>query len=161
MSNTLLNEKSKLRTCLWFDNQGEEAAQFYVSLLPDSHIERVYRPNPNAPALVVEFTLAGAPYMVLNGVPHFKLTPAVSISVLTKDQEETDQLWAALIADGGSPSQCGWLTDKYGLSWQIIPEALPRLLSSDDKVAEQRAHNAMMKMAKIDIAALESAFNGE
>ena len=73
--------------------------------------------SADAPTLVVEFTLAGAPYMVLNGGPHFKLTPAVSISVLTKDQEETDQLWAALIADGGSPSQCGWLTDKYGLSW--------------------------------------------
>ena len=156
-----MNERPKLRTCLWFDNQGEEAAQFYVSLLPDSYIEKVYRPDPDAPALIVEFTLAGAPYMVLNGGPYYKLNPAASISVLTKDQEETDQLWAALIADGGSPSQCGWLIDKFGLSWQIIPEALPRLVGSDDKVAAQRAHNAMMKMGKIEIAALESAFNGE
>ena len=156
-----MNERPKLRTCLWFDNKGEEAAQFYVSLLPDSHIEKVYRPDPDAPALVVEFTLAGAPYMVLNGGPYYKLNPAASISVLTKDQEETDQLWEALTADGGSPSQCGWLTDKFGLSWQIIPEALPRLVGSDDKAAAQRAHNAMMKMGKIDIAALESAFNGE
>ena len=156
-----MNERPKLRTCLWFDNQGKEAAQFYVSLLPDSHIEKVYKPDPYAPALVVEFTLAGAPYMVLNGGPHYKLNPAASISVLTKDQEETDQLWSALIADGGSPSQCGWLIDKFGLSWQIIPEALPRLVDSDDKAAAQRAHNAMMKMGKIDIAALESAFNGE
>ena len=156
-----MNERPKLRTCLWFDNQGEEAAQFYVSLLPDSHIEKVYKPDPDAPALVVEFTLAGAPYMVLNGGPYYKLNPAASISVLTKDQEETDQLWSALIADGGSPSQCGWLIDKFGLSWQIIPEALPRLVGSDDKAAAQRAHNAMMKMGKIDIAALESAFNGE
>ena len=156
-----MNERPKLRTCLWFDNQGEEAAQFYVSLLPDSHIEKVYKPDPDAPALVVEFTLAGAPYMVLNGGPHYKLNPAASISVLTKDQVETDQLWEALTADGGSPSQCGWLIDKFGLSWQIIPEALPRLLGSDDKPAAQRAHNAMMKMGKIDIAALESAFNGE
>ena len=156
-----MNERPKLRTCLWFDNQGEEAAQFYVSLLPDSHIEKVYKPDPDAPALVVEFTLAGAPYMVLNGGPYYKLNPAASISVLTKDQEETDQLWAALIADGGNPSQCGWLIDKFGLSWQIIPEALPRLVGSDDKAAAQRAHNAMMNMGKIDIAALESAFNGE
>ncbi|MDE0298997.1 MAG: VOC family protein [Candidatus Poribacteria bacterium] len=156
-----MNERPKLRTCLWFDNQGEEAAQFYVTLLPDSHIEKVYKPDPDAPALVVEFTLAGAPYMVLNGGPYYKLNPAASISVLTKDQEETDQLWSALIADGGSPSQCGWLIDKFGLSWQIIPEALPRLVGSDDKAAAQRAHNAMMKMGKIDIAALESAFNGE
>ena len=156
-----MNERPKLRTCLWFDNQGEEAAQFYVSLLPDSHIEKVYKPDPDAPALVVEFTLAGAPYMVLNGGPYYKLNPAASISVLTKDQEETDQLWSALIADGGSPSQCGWLIDKFGLSWQIIPEALPRLMGSDDRAAAQRAHNAMMKMGKIDIAALESAFNGE
>ena len=156
-----MNERPKLRTCFWFDNQGEEAAQFYVSLLPDSYIEKVYRPDPDAPALIVEFTLAGAPYMVLNGGPYYKLNPAASISVLTKDQEETDQLWAALIADGGSPSQCGWLIDKFGLSWQIIPEALPRLVGSDDKVAAQRAHNAMMKMGKIEIAALEFAFNGE
>ena len=156
-----MNERPKLRTCLWFDNQGEEAAQFYVSLLPDSHIEKVYKPDPDAPALVVEFTLAGAPYMVLNGGPYYKLNPAASISVLTKDQEETDQLWSALIADGGNPSQCGWLIDKFGLSWQIIPEALPRLVGSDDKAAAQRAHNAMMNMGKIDIAALESAFNGE
>ena len=156
-----MDERPKLRTCLWFDNQGEEAAQFYVSLLPDSHIEKVYKPDPDAPALVVEFTLAGAPYMVLNGGPYYKLNPAASISVLTKDQEETDQLWSALIADGGSPSQCGWLIDKFGLSWQIIPEALPRLMGSDDRAAAQRAHNAMMKMGKIDIAALESAFNGE
>lgn len=156
-----MDERPKLRTCLWFDNQGEEAAQFYVSLLPDSHIEKVYKPDPDAPALVVEFTLAGAPYMVLNGGPYYKLNPAVSISVLTKDQVETDQLWEALTADGGSPSQCGWLIDKFGLSWQIIPEALPRLVGSDDKAAAQRAHNAMMKMRKIDIAALEFAFNGE
>ena len=156
-----MNERPKLRTCLWFDNQGEEAAQFYVSLLPDSYIEKVYQPDPDAPALVVEFTLAGVPYIALNGGPHYKLTPAASISVLTNDQEETDQLWAALIADGGHPGQCAWLTDKYGLSWQIVPEALPRLLSSDDKAAAQRAHNAMMQMTKIDIAALESAFNGK
>ena len=156
-----MNHKTKLRTCLWFDNEGEEAADFYVSLLPDSRIEKVYRPDPDGAALVVEFTLAGAPYMVLNGGPHYKLNPAVSISVLTKDQEETDELWAALTADGGSPSQCGWLIDKYGLSWQIVPEALPRFLSSDDKAAAQRAHNAMMKMGKIDIAALESAFDGK
>ena len=156
-----MNENSKIRTCIWFDDQAEEAARFYVSLLPDSRIEKVYRPFPDGSVFAVEFTLAGAPYRVHNGGPLFRFIQAVSISVLTKDQEETDQLWEALIADGGSPSLCGWLTDKYGLSWQIIPEALPRLLSSDDKVAAQRAQRAMMKMRKIEIAVLESASNGE
>jgi predicted 3-demethylubiquinone-9 3-methyltransferase (glyoxalase superfamily)/uncharacterized protein YbaA (DUF1428 family) len=152
-------QKPKTRTCLWFDGQGEEAANFYVSLLPGSFIETVSRPNPDRPALVVEFTLAGAPYMTLNGGPQYQHSPAASISVLTKDQEETDRLWSALIADGGSEGQCAWLKDRYGVSWQIVPEALPRMIASDDKPAAQRAMAAMLKMSKIDIAALEAAFN--
>ena len=97
---------SKVRTCLWFDGQGEEAARFYVSLLPDSRIENVVRPDPEGPALVVEFSLAGTPYMALNGGPLYSHTPAASISVLTEDQDETDRLWAALTAEGGCEGRC-------------------------------------------------------
>lgn len=150
---------AKVRTCLWFDDQGEEAATFYVSLLPESGIDNVVRPDPDGPPLVVEFTLAGTPYMVLNGGPHVTLNEAASISVLTRDQPETDRLWTALLADGGSESRCGWLKDRYGLSWQIVPETLPKLLSSPDKEAAGRAKAAMMTMQKIDIAALEAAYH--
>ena len=155
-----MSDKPKVRTCLWFDGQGEEAAEFYVSLLADSCIETVSRPDPNGPALVVEFTLAGAPYMTLNGGPMFKHTPAASISVLTKDQAETDELWSRRVEGGGEESTCGWLVDRFGVSWQIVPEALPCMMGADDKAAAGRAHDAMMSMRKIDIAALEAAFNG-
>lgn len=151
---------SKVRTCLWFDGQGEEAAEFYVSLLPDSEIESVYRPDPEAPAMVVEFTLAGSPYMTLNGGPQYSHTPAASISVLTRDQEETDRLWAALAGNGGTESMCGWVIDRFGVSWQIVPERMIELFYADDRNAAGRAQAAMMQMQKIDIAALEAAFNG-
>jgi predicted 3-demethylubiquinone-9 3-methyltransferase (glyoxalase superfamily) len=152
--------RAKVRTCLWFDGNGHEAAAFYVSLLPDSYIENTVHPKPDEPPLVVEFTLAGAPMMVLNGGPQFPHSEAASISVLTKDQEETDRLWSALTAHGGTESMCAWLKDKYGVSWQIVPEALPRLLASDDRAAAGRAMAAMMQMQKIDIAALQAAFDG-
>lgn len=154
-----MTDVPKVRTCLWFDGQGEEAARFYVSLLPDSHIESVMYPEPGKPALVTEFRLAGAPYMTLNGGPYYKLTPAASISVLTADQAETDRLWQALLDGGGEESMCGWLVDRYGVSWQIIPEVLPKMLSADDKAAAGRAQEVMMTMKKLDIAALEAAFN--
>ena len=154
-----MTEKPKVRTCLWFDTEGEDAANHYVSLLPDSHIETVSRPDPDGPALVVEFTLAGTPYMTLNGGPMFKPTPAASISVLTKDQAETDALWARLLEGGGAESMCGWITDRFGVSWQIVPEALPAMMAADDKAAATRARDAMMQMKKIDIAALQAAFN--
>lgn len=150
---------AKVRTCLWFDGNGEEAADFYVSLLPESRIESVFRPDPSAPALVVEFGLAGTPYMILNGGPHFSHTPAASISVLTGDQDETDRLWSVLTANGGTESQCGWLVDRFGVSWQIVPERLVALINAEDRAAAARAQAAMMEMRKIDIAALEAAFN--
>lgn len=150
---------AKLRTCLWFDSQGEEAAKFHVSLLPDSYIENAVRPDPDGTPLVVEFRLAGAPYMILNGGPAFTFNEAVSLSVLTEDQAETDRLWDALLADGGSEGMCGWLKDRYGMSWQIVPKALPRMLSVPDKEAAGRAQEAMMTMRKIDIAKLEAAFH--
>ena len=124
-----MTSNPRVRTCLWFDGQGEEAARFYVSLLPGSAIEGVQRPAPDGPALIVEFSLAGAPYMILNGGPQYTHTPAASISVSTADQETTDRLWAALTADGGRESRCGWLVDRFGVSWQIVPRAVGRLLS--------------------------------
>ncbi|NNE24793.1 MAG: VOC family protein [Rhizobiales bacterium] len=148
---------AKVRICLWFNGDGHEAAEFYVSLLPDSFIENVVHPNPEEPPLVVEFMLAGAPMMVLNGGPLFTPTEAASISVLTQDQEETDRLWSALTANGGSQSMCGWLKDKYGVSWQIVPEVLPRMLASDDRELARRTMAAMMQ--KIDIAALQVAID--
>ncbi|MBK8457957.1 MAG: VOC family protein [Phyllobacteriaceae bacterium] len=150
----------KVRTCLWMNNQGEEAANFYVALIPDSRIETVGRypegsehGTPGS-AMVVDFTLAGTPYQILNGGPMFPLSEAVSISVRTKDQAETDRLWAALIADGGAESQCGWLKDRFGLSWQIVPEPAIALLSGPKA---SKVWPALMRMRKIDIAALEKA----
>jgi predicted 3-demethylubiquinone-9 3-methyltransferase (glyoxalase superfamily) len=152
--------RSKVRTCLWFAKGGRDAAKSYVSLLPDSEIDAVYDHGQPDDPMVVEFTLAGAPMMILTGGPQFEHSPAASISVLTKDQAETDRLWSALLADGGKESRCGWLTDRYGVSWQIVPEALPRLLGDPDRDAASRAQAAMMQMKKIDIAALEAAADG-
>ena len=151
---------SKVRTCLWFDGRGEEAAEFYTTLLPDSHIESRSYPEPGNAALVVEFTLAGTPYMVLNGGPMFEHSPAASISVLADDQAEIDRLWDALTKDGGKESMCGWVVDRFGVSWQVVPSVLPSMMESDDKAAAGRARAAMMKMRKFNIAALEAAFRG-
>lgn len=154
----MLND-AKVRTCLWFDQNGEEAARFYVSLLPDSAIESVFRPDPAKPPLVVTFRLAGIPYMILNGGPHHKLSPAASIIVQTDDQAETDRLWDALV-EGGKPVACSWLEDRFGVSWQISPRRLFALLQDPDKGRAGRAMQAMMQMVKIDIAALEAAADG-
>ncbi|MFN7055931.1 VOC family protein [Hyphomonas sp.] len=153
--------EKKVRTCFWFQSGGLRAAEYYVSLLPDSRIDGVMEHGNAADPMVVEFTLAGAPMMILTAGLHYKLTPAASISVLTKDQEETDRLWAALLDAGGQESMCGWLEDRYGLSWQIVPEALPRLMNSGDGPAAMRVRDAMMQMRKIDIAAIEAAYRGE
>ncbi len=150
---------SKVRTCWWFKEDGHKAAAHYVSLLPDSFLEGSV-PTSAEPPLVVEFTLAGAPMMILNGGPHYAQTPAASISVLTEDQAETDKLWGELTASGGQESQCGWLIDRWGVSWQIVPRKMPELLGSPDRAAAGRVQAAMMIMTKIDIAALEKAFAG-
>lgn len=152
---------AKVRTCLAFKDQAEEAARFYVSLLPGSAVEAVFRPDPAGPALMAVFTLAGTPYQALNMGDHVALNEAVSISVTTKDQEETDRLWDALLANGGVENRCGWLKDRFGLSWQIVPEALPRLLTDSDRAAAGRAMQAMLGMVKLDVAALEKAFRGD
>lgn len=151
--------QKKVRTCLWFEGKGREAAEFYVSLLPDSFIDEKFAAYEDEP-LVVEFTLAGAPMMTLNGGPMFKHTGAASISVLTEDQAETDKLWEAL-TDGGEESMCGWLKDRYGISWQITPERMVELINHEDQTAASRAREAMFEMKKINIAALEAAFLGE
>ena len=151
--------KAKVRTCLLIRGQAEEAARFYVSLIPGSVFEGAFRPLPDMPVLMAEFTLAGTPYQVLGDGPPAAFTEATSISVITKDQAETDRLWTAL-TEGGAESYCGWLKDRYGLSWQIVPEALPRLFSDPDRAAAGRAMQAMFTMRKIDIAALEGAFKG-
>lgn len=147
---------AKLRPCFWFGKDAREAAEFYVSLLPDSRIERVLQTHDGDPP-VIELTLAGTPVMMFEAPPMCQPNEAASIAVLTEDQGETDALWAALTADGGAESMCGWLKDRYGVSWQITPKRLVELLNHDDAETASRARAAMMRMNKIDIAALERA----
>ncbi|MEO1520770.1 MAG: VOC family protein [Cyanobacteria bacterium J06633_2] len=155
----------KVVPCLWFDGDAEAAAQFYVSLLPDSRIDRVLKSpadTPSGPAgtvLTVEFTLAGTKYMGLNGGPQYSFTEAVSFQIYCDDQSEVDRLWIAL-ADGGSEVACGWLKDRWGLSWQIIPTRLIELLNDPDTERSRRVQEAMMKIVKIDISKIERAANG-
>ena len=157
----------KIRPCLWYDHDGEEAANFYVTLFPDSRVDNVQRSPADNPSmkeggvLVVEFTIAGQDYIALNGGPHFKFNEAISLQVLTEDQEETDRLWEALTANGGEESQCGWLKDRWGLSWQITPKRLIELMGDPDRDRARRAMEKMLTMRKIDIAAVERAAEGE
>ncbi len=156
----------RITLCLWFDGQAEEAALFYVSLLPDSRIDDISRAPADYPAgeagkvLLVAFTLAGQKFQALNGGPQFKFNEAISMSVNCADQAEVDRLWNALTEKGGSPVQCGWLKDRFGLSWQIVPDALPRLMRQGDAAQGARVFKAMMGMVKLDVAALERAFAG-
>jgi predicted 3-demethylubiquinone-9 3-methyltransferase (glyoxalase superfamily) len=156
---------SRISPCLWFDGEAEEAANFYVSLLPDSKIERVQKNVMDSPAgkegsvLVVDFTLAGQRFMALNGGTRLEHTHAISFHVDCADQAEVDRLWAALSA-GGAIIQCGWLRDRYGVSWQIVPRVLPQLLGDPDPVKAQRAMQAMLGMVKLDIAKLKAAHAG-
>ena len=158
---------SKISPCLWFDGEAEEAAKFYVSLLPDSRIEKIQKNPVDGPAgkagtvLVVQFTLAGQEYMALNGGMRFEYTHAVSFKIDCKDQVEVDRLWDALSSNGGSVERCGWLRDRYGLSWQIVPSVLPELLGGPDRAGAQRAMQAMLKMVKLDIAELKKAYEGK
>lgn len=143
----------KTAPCLWFDGNGKEAAELYVSLIPNSRIVSDQHP-------MVVFELDGRRYMTLDGGPHYKPSPAFSIYVDCEDQAEVDRLWNALLEGGGQESRCGWLTDRFGVSWQIIPKALPRLFSDPDREAAGRAMQAMMSMSKIDVAELQRAFDG-
>ncbi len=152
-----MTQPAKIRTCLWFAKRGIDAANAYVDLLPDSRIDNVTDYGQNDDPMVVEFTLAGAPMMILTAGPHFELTPATSISVQTDDQAETDRLWDALTSNGGEESQCGWLKDRFGVTWQIVPKRLLELQSDKNEKVATAARDAMLKMKKIDIAELESA----
>ena len=157
---------SKISPCLWFDGEAEDAANFYVSLLPDSKIETVQRNTVDGPGgkagsvLVVEFTLAGQHFMALNGGMRFDYTHAVSFKIDCSDQAEVDRLWETLLSGGGQAERCGWLRDRYGVSWQIIPTALPKYLGGPDRAGAQRAMAAMLQMVKLDIEGLRRAYEG-
>jgi len=146
---------------LWFDGQAEEAMNFYVLIFKNSKVGKVSRwgeggPGPKGAVMSASFELDGQPFHALNGGPHYKFTPAISMFVSCETQAEVDELWEKLSA-GGTPSRCGWLTDKFGLSWQIIPTALGAALGNPDPAKAARAMQALMQMVKIDIAALERA----
>ncbi|HEV7486508.1 MAG TPA: VOC family protein [Thermoanaerobaculia bacterium] len=159
--------KQKITPCLWFDDQGEDAANFYVAIFKDSRITNVSRygeagkevhgKKPGT-AMTVAFELEGQPFTALNGGPQFKFNQAISFQISCESQAEVDHYWDNL-SEGGDPNaqQCAWLKDKFGLSWQVVPTALPRLLSDPDRAKAGRVMNAMLKMKKIDIAELENA----
>ena len=157
---------SKISPCLWFDGQAEEAAALYISLFPNGRIDRVNRSpgetpsGPEGMVLTVDFTLDGEPFIALNGGPDFQFNEAISFSIDCEDQAEVDHYWNALIADGGEPSVCGWLKDRFGVSWQVVPKVLPEYLRADDQEAAKRVLDAMLKMTKLDVAMLRGAFEG-
>jgi len=156
----------KLTPCLWFDSQAEDAAKFYVSVFKNAQVGRISRygkegfeahGRPAGSVMTVEFEIEGLKFLGLNGGPHFKFSEAVSFIVNCEDQAEVDHFWSKLSADGGQEGPCGWLKDRFGLSWQIVPKALPALLTDPDAGKAGRAMKAMLQMKKIDIAALERA----
>lgn len=155
----------KITPFLWYDGKAEEAAQLYVSLFKNAKITEVrHSPGdtpsgPKGAVMTVTFEIEGQSFTALNGGPHFKFTPAISLFVDCDTQDEVDRLWDKL-SEGGEKSRCGWLVDRYGVSWQIIPKALGRFLGDPDRAKAERAMKAMLQMGKIDIATLERAFNG-
>lgn len=160
-----IQPSNKVTPFLWFDTQAEDAAKFYVSLVPNSRIADVNHwakgsPFPEGSVMSAIFELDGRQYIALNAGPHYKLNPAFSLFVSCDDQTEVDRYWDALLADGGVPSQCGWLTDRFGVSWQIVPKALGRLLADPDPARASRAMQAMLGMVKLNVAALEAAAAG-
>jgi predicted 3-demethylubiquinone-9 3-methyltransferase (glyoxalase superfamily) len=156
----------RFATHLWFDNEAEEAARFYTSLFEDSHVDKVTLAPAGIPGIdegrpfFVDLTLMGQNYIFLNGGPEFPFNAQVSLYVLCDSQAEVDHYWDTLMADGGSPQQCGWLTDRFGLSWQVIPVQLEQLMEGPDPEATRRVTEAMLKMVKIDVAGLEAAARG-
>lgn len=152
--------RQKITPFLWFNDNAEEAATFYVSVFPNSKLTDVARMGEGGPALTVVFTLDGEDFVGLNGGPVHAFTEAVSFVIDCQTQAEVDRYWETLTADGGQPGDCGWLKDRFGLSWQVVPRRLPELLTDPDPARAQRAMQAMMQMQKIDIAALEAAANG-
>ena len=149
----------KITPFLWFDTQAQDAAQYYVALFPNSRITAT-APGPDGKPMTVGFELDGQAFTALNGGPHFTFNEAVSFVVRCADAAEVDRYWDTLIADGGQASQCGWLKDRYGLSWQIVPQEFLDLAASPDREAVGRMFAAMMQMVKLDIGALKAAFAG-
>jgi predicted 3-demethylubiquinone-9 3-methyltransferase (glyoxalase superfamily) len=156
----------KITPCLWFDGCAEEAAAFYVSVFPDSRIDQKIRtaidtPGAKAGAVIlVDFTLAGQSYQALNGGAHDSFNDAISLAVHCEDQAEVDRLWDGLTANGGRPIACGWLKDKFGVSWQIVPEAMMDMMKDPDPNKAKRVMEAMMQMVKLDIDKLKRAYDG-
>jgi predicted 3-demethylubiquinone-9 3-methyltransferase (glyoxalase superfamily) len=156
--------KAKISTFLWYAREAEEAAAFYVSIFPDSRVERVtalMSESPSGPAgtvKVVDFTLFGQRFQAMSAGPHHEFNDAVSIAVLCDDQAELDRYWNALLEGGGKPQACGWLVDRFGLRWQIVPAVLEEMMRDPDPARSKRATDAMLKMVKLDIAALERAY---
>jgi predicted 3-demethylubiquinone-9 3-methyltransferase (glyoxalase superfamily) len=153
----------KIQPCLWFDNNAEEAVNFYVSVFKNSSVESVSRygkdgPGPEGSVMVMEFTLEGQRFMALNGGPYYSFTPAISLFVNVETQGELDRIWDALSANPEA-EQCGWLKDKFGLSWQIVPTILGNLMQDKDPKRVSRVTQAMLEMKKLDIAGLQRAFN--
>ena len=154
----------KITPCLWFDGQAEEAAQYYISIFRNSRITRITRwgdegPGPKGAVLTVQFQLEGQDFMALNGGPEFKFTPAISLMVDCKTQSEVDELWDKL-GEGGQPIECGWVTDRYGVSWQVVPTILSEMISDKDPKRADRVMAAMMKMKKLEFAPLQAAYEG-
>jgi len=155
----------RISTCIWMNDRGEEAANLYVSLFPNSRIVHVSRYGPGQPlpegtAMLTRFELDGVSFSILNGGPLFPLSEAVSLVVSCDTQAELDRLWSALVADGGAESMCGWCKDRYGLSWQLIPAQLGEWMTSSDREAQGRLWGQLMQMRKLDIARLDKAFRG-
>ncbi|MPW15583.1 VOC family protein [Paraburkholderia sp. CNPSo 3157] len=153
----------KIATCLWFDGKAEEAVQFYTGIFGNSSIDDVMHygdAGPGTPGGVLSMTfhLEGREFIALNGGPQFTFSPAISMFVKCESQAEVDALWDKLLEGGGAPQQCGWLTDRYGISWQIVPTALGKMLKDKDPVKARRVMQAMMQMVKLDVSALEAAY---
>jgi predicted 3-demethylubiquinone-9 3-methyltransferase (glyoxalase superfamily) len=154
--------KSRIRTCLWFDGQAEEAAQFYTGSFPNAHIGAVHRygevgPGKKGTVMLVTFEIDGQDFMALNGGPQFQFSPAISLIARCQTQAELDQLWERL-SEGGEKQQCGWLRDKYGVSWQVVPTALEELMAQADPTQAERMMKAVLQMTKLDIEGLRQAY---
>jgi predicted 3-demethylubiquinone-9 3-methyltransferase (glyoxalase superfamily) len=150
--------------CLWFDGNAEEAVNFYVSIFKDSKVLHVDHftdnmPDPDGPVLFIEFEINGQPFQALNGGPEFQFSEAISFSIGCADQEELDYYWNALLQDGGETMQCGWLKDKFGVSWQVVPRVLNEMMRDADLKRARQAIQQMFEMVKLDIAPLQAAFN--
>jgi predicted 3-demethylubiquinone-9 3-methyltransferase (glyoxalase superfamily) len=153
----------QITPCLWFDHNAEEAVNYYVSRFPNSQVDSILRSgdDDSAPAIFISFRLNGQPFQAINGGPEFSFTEAISFSVDCANQQEIDYYWDTLIGDGGKPIECGWLKDKYGLSWQIVPRQFIEMMQSPDRRRADQAMQRMLQMTKLDIAELQKAYDAD